>query len=404
MIQMAIMGFGTIGSGVYDVVNTNRDVIRKNLGGEELDVKYVLDLREFPGKPVEKVLVHDVNTIMEDPEVKIVVETMGGVEPAFTFVSRALKAGKSVATSNKELVAKKGVELMELAKENHASFLFGASVGGGIPIIRPLVRCLTADRIEEVAGILNGTTNYILTKMDQEGTSFEAALKEAQDNGFAEKNPEADVEGYDAGRKIAILSSLVLGKSVNFEDIYTEGISAITATDFKYARALGWSIKLVASGKIVDGKVYAMVAPHLVKPEHPLYAVNGVFNAVMVHGNMVDDVMFYGRGAGSHATASAVMADVVEEAANLGKTLPVSWSAEHQTVAPVASSEKQFLVRVKGGAERKTVLAQAFGEGQLVQAEGVTGEVAYLTPVMTEEAFGKAAETVEDVIGRIRVK
>ena len=227
MIQMAIMGFGTIGSGVYDVVNTNRDVIRKNLGGEELDVKYVLDLREFPGKPVEKVLVHDVNTIMEDPEVKIVVETMGGVEPAFTFVSRALKAGKSVATSNKELVAKKGVELMELAKENHASFLFGASVGGGIPIIRPLVRCLTADRIEEVAGILNGTTNYILTKMDQEGTSFEAALKEAQDNGFAEKNPEADVEGYDAGRKIAILSSLVLGKSVNFEDIYTEGISAI---------------------------------------------------------------------------------------------------------------------------------------------------------------------------------
>lgn len=404
MIQMAIMGFGTIGSGVYDVVNTNRDVIRKNLGGEELDVKYVLDLREFPGKPVEKVLVHDVNTIMEDPEVKIVVETMGGVEPAFTFVSRALKAGKSVATSNKELVAKKGCGADGTGERESRKLPLRRKCRWRYPDYPPLVRCLTADRIEEVAGILNGTTNYILTKMDQEGTSFEAALKEAQDNGFAEKNPEADVEGYDAGRKIAILSSLVLGKSVNFEDIYTEGISAITATDFKYARALGWSIKLVASGKIVDGKVYAMVAPHLVKPEHPLYAVNDVFNAVMVHGNMVDDVMFYGRGAGSHATASAVMADVVEEAANLGKTLPVSWSAEHQEVAPVASSEKQFLVRVKGGAERETVLAQAFGEGQLVQAEGVTGEIAYLTPVMTEEAFGKAAETVEDVIGRIRVK
>lgn len=404
MIQMAIMGFGTIGSGVYDVVNTNGSVLKKNLGGEELAVKYVLDLREFPGQPVEKVLVHDVDVIMNDPEVKIVVETMGGVEPAFTFVARALKAGKSVATSNKELVAKKGVELMNLAKENHASFLFGASVGGGIPIIRPLVRCLTADDIEEVAGILNGTTNYILTKMDREGASFEQALKEAQDNGFAERNPEADVEGFDAGRKIAILSSLVLGKSVNFEDIYTEGISKITATDFKYARELGWAIKLVASGKRESGKIYAMVAPHLVKPEHPLYAVNDVFNAVMVHGNMVDDVMFYGRGAGSHATASAVMADVMEEAAHLGETLPYAWSAEKQEVAPITTSVKQFLVRVKGGAERKAVLEKAFGEGTLVQPEGVCGEIGYLTSAMSEEAFEKAAASVEDVLGRIRVK
>lgn len=404
MIQMAIMGFGTIGSGVYDVVNTNGSVIRKNLGGEELSVKYVLDLRQFPGNPVEKVLVHDVDTIMSDPEVKIVVETMGGVEPAFTFVSKALKAGKSVATSNKELVAKKGVELMQLAKEHHASFLFGASVGGGIPIIRPLVRCLTADDIEEVAGILNGTTNYILSKMDREGTSFEAALKEAQDNGFAERNPEADVEGFDAGRKIAILSSLMLGKSVNFEDIYTEGISRITATDFKYARALGWAIKLIAASKREHGRIYAMVAPHLVKPEHPLYAVNDVFNAIMVHGNMVDDVMFYGRGAGSHATASAVMADVMEEAANPGQTLPYSWSAEKQEVAPIATSEKQFLVRVKGGAEREAVLAQTFGAGTLVQPEGVSGEIGYLTPVMSEAAFEQAAASVEDVLGRIRVK
>ena len=400
MIQIAIMGFGTIGSGVYDVVNTNREVIKRNLG-EELDVKYVLDLREFPGQPVEKVLVHDVDIIMNDPDVKVVVETMGGVEPAFTFVKKALMAGKSVATSNKELVAKKGVELLEIARERSVNFFFGASVGGGIPIIRPLIRCLTADDIEEVSGILNGTTNYILTKMDREGTSFEAALKEAQDNGFAERKPEADVEGHDACRKIAILSSIVLGKFVNFEDIYTEGITKITTEDFMYARKLGWAIKLLASGKRVDGKVYAMVAPHLVKPEHPLYAVNDVFNGVMVHGNMVDDVMFYGRGAGSHATASAVMADVLEAAAYPNETRYAGWTAEQQEISDISTSEKQFLVRVKGGAEKEAALAQAFGTGTLVEA--VEGEIGYLTPVMSEADFGKACESME-VISRIRVK
>ena len=310
-------------------------------------------------------------------------------------------AGKSVATSNKELVAKKGVELLEIAREKSVNFFFGASVGGGIPIIRPLIRCLTADDIEEVAGILNGTTNYILTKMDREGTSFEAALKEAQDNGFAERKPEADVEGHDACRKIAILSSIVLGKFVNFEDIYTEGITKITTEDFKYARKLGWAIKLLASGKREDGKVYAMVAPHLVKPEHPLYAVNDVFNGVMVHGNMVDDVMFYGRGAGSHATASAVMADVLEAAAYPNETRYAGWTAEQQEISDISTSEKQFLVRVKGGAEKEAALAQAFGAGTLVEA--VEGEIGYLTPVMSEADFGKACESME-VISRIRVK
>ena len=313
MRQIAIMGFGTIGSGVFDVVNTNREVIKRNLG-EELQVKYVLDIREFPGQPVEKVLVHDVDTIVNDPDVDIVVETMGGLEPAFTFVKKALEAGKSVATSNKELVAKKGVELLALAKEKNSNFFFGASVGGGIPIIRPLLRSLSADEIDQVTGILNGTTNYILTKMDQEETSFEDALKEAQDNGFAERKPEADVEGFDACRKIAILSSIVLEKFVNFEDIQTEGITKITTADFQYARKLGWAIKLLGSSWKENGRVYAMVAPALVKPENPLFAVNDVFNAILVHGNMVDNVMFYGRGAGSHATASAVMADVVEAA------------------------------------------------------------------------------------------
>lgn len=402
MTQIAIMGFGTIGSGVYDVVNTNRDVIKRSLG-HELNVKYVLDLREFPGQPVEKVLVHDVEVILSDPEVRIVVETMGGVEPAFTFVKRALEAGKSVATSNKELVAKKGAELLALAKSRSLNFLFEASVGGGIPIIRPLIQSLSADDIEEVTGILNGTTNYILTKMNREGASFEEALKEAQDSGFAERNPEADVGGYDAGRKIAILSSLVLGKTVDFEDIYTEGITKITATDFLYAKKLGWSIKLLATSKRVEGNVYAMVAPHLVKPGHPLYAVDDVFNGIMVHGNMVDDVMFYGRGAGSHATASAVVADVVEAAARDGETVYAGWTAEAQEIAELSGSVKQFFVRVKGGTERKAALKSVFGEVAFVEAEGITGEIGFVTAPMSEADFQRAAENIEDFISRIRI-
>lgn len=402
MRQIAIMGFGTIGSGVFDVVNTNREVIKRNLG-EELQVKYVLDIREFPGQPVEKVLVHDVDTIVNDPDVDIVVETMGGLEPAFTFVKKALEAGKSVATSNKELVAKKGVELLALAKEKNSNFFFGASVGGGIPIIRPLLRSLSADEIDQVTGILNGTTNYILTKMDQEETSFEDALKEAQDNGFAERKPEADVEGFDACRKIAILSSIVLEKFVNFEDIQTEGITKITTADFQYARKLGWAIKLLGSSWKENGRVYAMVAPALVKPENPLFAVNDVFNAILVHGNMVDNVMFYGRGAGSHATASAVMADVVEAAKNLHQNIYAGWTAEKQELSGISTSRKQFLIRVKGDASRKSELVEKFGSGQLIDA-GVAGEIGYLTPVISEKEFDEAAAGIEGILHRIRVQ
>lgn len=402
MRQIAIMGFGTIGSGVFDVVNTNREVIKRNLG-EELQVKYVLDIREFPGQPVEKVLVHDVDTIVNDPDVDIVVETMGGLEPAFTFVKKALEAGKSVATSNKELVAKKGVELLALAKEKNSNFFFGASVGGGIPIIRPLLRSLSADDIDQVTGILNGTTNYILTKMDQEGTSFEDALKEAQDNGFAERKPEADVEGFDACRKIAILSSIVLGKFVDFEDIQTEGITKITTADFQYARKLGWAIKLLGSSWKENGRVYAMVAPALVKPENPLFAVSDVFNAILVHGNMVDNVMFYGRGAGSHATASAVMADVVEAAKNLHQNIYAGWTAKKQELSGISTSRKQFLIRVKGDASRKSELIDKFGSGHLIDA-GVAGEIGYLTPVISEKEFDEAAAGMEGILHRIRVQ
>lgn len=279
MIKVAILGYGTVGSGVFEIIRENKDLIAAN-AGEEIEVKYVLDLRDFPGDPCENVLVHDYNIILEDPEVEIVIEVMGGLKPAYDFVKAALDAGKSVCTSNKELVAKHGAELIRIAKSHNRNFLFEASVGGGIPIIRPINMHITADKICEITGILNGTTNYILTKMDKEGADFASTLKQAQDLGYAERNPEADIEGFDAVRKIAILASLAKGKTVDFEEIYTEGISNITDIDFKYAKTMNKSIKLLGKCKNEDDGVVASVAPRLLSQEHPLYNVNGV---VMVY-------------------------------------------------------------------------------------------------------------------------
>ena len=293
MINIAVLGYGTVGSGVVDVINTNKDIVNKK-SGQEINIKYVLDLREFPGDPVMDILTHDYNDILNDPEVEVVAEVMGGVNPAYTFVKSALEAGKSVCTSNKELVAKHGPELIKIAKEHNRNFFFEASVGGGIPIIRPLNTSITADDVMEITGILNGTTNYILTKMSKEGLDFDTVLKEAQDLGYAERNPSADVDGFDACRKIAILTSLAYGKHVDFEDIYTEGITKITDTDFKYANILGTSVKLFGSAVKQDDKYYAYVAPVMIGNNHPLYAVNDVFNAIMVKGNVLGPVMFYG--------------------------------------------------------------------------------------------------------------
>ena len=279
MIKVAVMGFGTIGSGVVEVLSINKESIAKRVG-DTIEVKYVLDLRDFEDHPIQKKIVHDYKTIAEDPEVSIVVEAMGGVEPAYTFVKAMLEAGKSVATSNKALVAEKGAELLELAKAKNVNFQFEASVGGGIPIIRPLKNCLTADVIEEITGIINGTTNYMMTEMTEKGVDFDDVLKDAQLKGYAEKDPTADIEGYDAGRKIAILTSLVCGQQVDFEDIHTEGISHITSTDIKYAKTMGRAIKLLATSKKVGDGYAAMVAPFLLPPEHPLYSVKGVFNAI----------------------------------------------------------------------------------------------------------------------------
>ena len=396
------MGYGTIGSGVAKVVETNAASIAAKVG-EPLEVKYVLDLREFPGDPIQEKVVHDVDVIMNDPEVAIVVETMGGVEPACTFVKKALCAGKSVTTSNKALVAKKGTELLELAKEHHVSFLFEASVGGGIPIIRPLNQCLTADEIEEITGILNGTTNYMLTKMDKEGMTFDAVLKEAQDKGYAEKDPTADIEGFDACRKISILSSLAYGCQVDFEDVYTEGITKITDVDFNYARKMGTSIKLFGTSKRAGEKFYAMVAPMMIGPEHPLYAVNDVFNGILVEGNMVDKLMFYGRGAGSLPTASAVVADVIEMAKNPGRTLVTSWSTRKLPLADKGSWERKFFVRVSGKkADRQAEVEKLFGAVEYVELPGMD-EFAFVTPVMSEAEYEKKAGQLEGVLHMIRM-
>ena len=399
MITVALLGYGTVGSGVVEVLNTNQESINKK-AGDEINLKYVLDLRDFPGDPIQEKIVHDYEVIAKDDSIDIVIEVMGGVEPAYTFVKRALESGKSVCTSNKELVAKHGAELLKIAKEKNINFLFEASVGGGIPIIRPLNSSLTADEIDVITGILNGTTNYILSKMADEGLDFDTVLKDAQDKGYAERNPEADVEGYDACRKIAILSSLAFGQQVDYEDIYTEGITKITAEDIKYAKAMGRSIKLLASSKKVDGKVYAMVAPGMVSTMHPLYSVSNVFNAIFAHGNVLGDVMFYGSGAGKLPTASAVVADAVDAAKHLHQNIITFWSSEKLALSDISTSKKRFFVRINGDLAKAKAL---FGDITVVDA-GIQGEVGFVTDVMSEAEFAKVAESTQCIVNRIRIE
>ena len=382
MINIAVLGYGTVGSGVVEVIRTNHELINKR-AGEEIKIKYVLDLREFPGDPVEEILVHDFEQIVNDPEVKIVVEVMGGTGAAYTFTKRALEAGKSVCTSNKALVAKYGPELMEIAKEKKINFLFEASCGGGIPIIRAINGSLTADEIDEVSGILNGTTNYMLDKMITEGADFNTVLKEAQEKGYAEADPTADVEGQDACRKIAILSSLAYGKFLNFENVYTEGITKITPEDMEYAREMGRSIKLLGtSKKLGDDSFYALVAPFLVGQDNPLYGVKGVFNSIFVHGNMLGDAMFYGSGAGKLPTASAVAADVVEAAKHLHDTIPNNWSNEEMTLMEPDSVEGRFFVRVKDTSLDE--VDKAFGKVEaVIEPDSLPEEFGFITRLMT---------------------
>lgn len=400
MIQVAVLGYGTVGSGVVEVIETNKAEINKKAGAE-LNIKYILDLREFPGDAYEHKVVHDFNMILEDPEVSIICETMGGIKPAYDYSKQALLAGKSVCTSNKELVANHGAELLELARQNHCNYLFEASVGGGIPIIRPLNYSLTAEKIDAITGILNGTTNYILTKMDKNGADFAEVLKEAQDNGYAEKNPEADIEGYDACRKIAILSSLMKGENVNYEDIYTEGITKISQADFLYAKKMERSIKLLAMSRNTENGFYAMVAPFLIEKGHPLYSVSDVFNAVYVHGNMLGDSMYYGRGAGKLPTASAVVSDVVDCARHPGKTVMCFWDNKQVKLMDIADTKHRFFVRTEA-AKKQDALA-AFGSVEEISA-GIAEEFAFVTDVMTEKAFNEKVSVIGGMINRIRIE
>ena len=405
MVNIAVLGYGTVGSGVVEVIDTNGAGINQRIG-EKLQVKYVLDLKDFPGDPVQEKIVHDFETIIQDEEINIVVGVMGGIEPAYTFVKRSLLAGKSVATSNKALVAKHGAELLSIAKEKNINFLFEASVGGGIPIIRPLNSSLTADEIEEITGILNGTTNYMLTKMFYEGADYDTVLKEAQANGYAERNPEADVEGYDACRKIAILSSLISGNQVDFEDIYCEGITKITTEDMKYAKAMGTTIKLLASSKRDGSRLHAIVAPCMLYPEHPLYNVNGVFNAIFVHGNVLGDAMFYGSGAGKLPTASAVVADVVDAAKHLNRNIMTMWKQEKLTLEDKGDAKRRFFIRMKGDEEEmRKDLEYSFGEIEIVKVPGLEGEFGIVTPVMMEGDYDTRANRYKDqILHMIRIE
>ncbi len=402
MIQIAVLGYGTVGSGVVEVINTNQELINKR-AGEEINIKYVLDLRDFPGDPVQEKIVHDFNIIVNDPEIKIVVEVMGGTGKAYEFVKRALESGKSVCTSNKELVAKHGVEFLQIAREKNINFLFEASCGGGIPIIRPLTTSLTGDVIDEVTGILNGTTNYILSKMSSDGSEFADVLKEAQQKGYAERNPAADVEGWDACRKIAILSSLAFGNHVDFEDVYTEGITKISAADIKYAKAWGASIKLLASSRKVGDDVYAMVSPVMINASNPLYSVNDVFNAIFVHGNMLGDAMFYGSGAGKLPTASAVVGDVVDAAKHLHINIMKGWNPERLKLTDVKKLESRFFVRMSGKLEENLEKVESvFGN---VDAKAVVdGEFGFITENMMEEEYLQKAAAFDNVLGMIRVR
>ena len=396
---MEVIGYGTIGSGVVEVLDINKNSIAKR-AGEEIGVKYILDLRDFPGDPIQEKVVHDYKVIANDPEVQIVVETMGGVEPAYTFVKAMLEAGKHVTTSNKALVAAKGAELIALAKEKNVNFMFEASVGGGIPIIRPLNSCLTADEIEEITGIVNGTTNYMLTKMTEEGSEFDDVLKDAQAKGYAEKDPTADIEGYDACRKIAILASLACGHHVYPDNIPTHGIRDITVADIKAAEKLDSAIKLIAwYNEGGGGQMAAGVEPMLVSNSNQLAGVDDVFNAVLMKGDMLGDVVFYGKGAGKLPTASAVVADVIDalkEGVKVHDSL--FWKpAEKPEGLLEDRNTYPWYLRVTGVAA--ALLPSVAGAGHVVFEDN--GEAAYLVEAATSADLAAVTEKIEVLGGKV---
>lgn len=399
MINVAILGFGVVGCGVAEVLKINNESITQR-SGQNIRVKWILDIRDFPDSPYADVLTKNPDDVFNDSSVDIVVETIGGARIAAEYTRRALKAGKSVVTSNKELVAAQGPELLQLAKENGVNYLFEASVGGGIPIIRPLNQCLAANEINGITGILNGTTNYIFTHMKKEGKSFEDALKEAQRNGYAEQNPTADVEGHDTCRKLAILSSIAYNEFVDSENIFTEGITKITTDDMKYADAMNGVIKLIAISRKVDGKIFARVSPAIISKEHPLANVEDVFNAIVVKGNAIGDAMFYGRGAGKMPTASAVVADIIDIAKHPDTVTNNVWiRSDENNIISIEDSLAKYLVRVETNNvdDAKKDLCTIFGEKTEFLEIGKKNEFAFETPVATEKELNNKIAKLKDM-------
>lgn len=399
-MYIAVMGFGTVGSGVAELIYKNHDSIVKKSMQDSLEVKYILDIRDFPDNPFADKMIKDFNIILNDPEIEIVVETMGGVTFAYDFVKKCLLAGKSVVTSNKELVAKHGYELLTIAEEKNVNFLFEASVGGGIPIIRPITQCLAANEIDEIAGILNGTTNYILTKMITEKQSFDEALAKAQELGYAEKDPTADVDGHDACRKICILSALSFGKHVYPESVHTEGIRNIKLSDVAYAASWGGVIKLIANAKKLDnGQVNVTVAPRFVANHSQLSSVDDVFNAVLIKGDATGEVVFYGKGAGKMPTASAVVADVIDAAKHTQKKKNFGWAdAEDNYVANYLDAETALYVR--GTTDNKDALIKALNDKigavrVLTREDAPENEIAFVTNPAPEGTLRNGIESAD---------
>ena len=396
MHNVAILGFGVVGSGVYEIIKNNADVISKKIGSD-VKVKHILDIREFENHPDKHLFTKDFEVILNDPEVDIVAEVIGGTKPAFDFTKRALEAGKNVVTSNKELVAKHGSELLKIAHENNVKYLFEASVGGGIPVIEPIRNCLAANNITEIKGILNGTTNYILTQMVKFGRSFGEALKSAQEKGYAEANPSADVDGIDAQRKIAILTSLALGKSVDSEKIPTDGITKLTLTDVAFAKKMGYKIKLIGFSRINGGSACVFVSPMLVSVCNPLALVDDVYNAITVTGDMVGDTMYFGQGAGKLATASAVLGDITEIMCG-GIKRPIMWTPGENNISDVSAQKIRLFVRADAAA--KSALEAEFGKIDEITKDG---ELAFITEEAEEGSLCSILEKIDGVSQIIRV-
>lgn len=391
MIYTAIMGHGTVGSGVAEILIGKSGLMKEKIK-EDIEVKYILDLRDFEGLDYSDKFIKDFNIILNDPEVKIVAEVMGGINPAYDFVKSCLLAGKSVVTSNKELVAAKGAELLKIAQDNNVNFLFEASVGGGIPVLRPMAQCLSANSINKITGILNGTTNYILNKMIVDNMDFDTALKLAQDKGFAERNPAADIEGHDACRKICILASLAFGKHVYPHQVETNGITEITLTDVEYADNFGFVIKLICTAEALDsGKIAANVRPTLVSRENILSGVNGVFNAITVNGDATGDVMFYGKGAGKLPTASAVVADMLDCAKHINARKYLFWEDGSDDYVITPDNKVKLYVYAKSSDFEKLCKSfdEIFGDTEENIKNEYAGEIAFITNEDYESELNK---------------